>query len=390
MKKSKRLSPKRARDSRARDEKVVVRAIKAEQGNKVDVYSFFLFGSDLSRIADISRIARDDSELRGFQRKEIKAHVRSIVDFLDSGPVLFPNAIILALSPEAKFKFSRGSRPAGMTDVADAGTLSIPVRPEGKRAAWIVDGQQRSLALARAKNSKIAVPVVGFVSADIETHREQFILVNKARPLPVRLINELLPEVSVLLPRDLAARKLPSELCNVLNRDQGSPFHKLIKRESNEAGSEGIIIDTALIHAIKQNLKAPMGALSQYRKVGQDGGSDIEGMYRALVLYWSAVRRCFPDAWGKMPAESRLMHSAGIRAMAALMDQVMLRADSSANPVDEIQGSLERVAPHCCWTDGIWDGLGWRWNEIQSTSQHISRLSDHLIRLDRELARPGV
>lgn len=41
---------------------------------------------------------------------------------------------------------------------------------------------------------------------------------NKAKPLPTRLINELLPEVDVLLPRDLASRKLPSELCNVLNR----------------------------------------------------------------------------------------------------------------------------------------------------------------------------
>ena len=197
---------------------LVVRAVKARQGEGTDVFAFFLYGSDLTRIADISRIARDDGEVKGFQRKEIRAHVNAIVEFLDSGPVLFPNAMILALSPEVEFKNARGSRPEGMTDVADVGTLSIPVRPEGQRAAWIVDGQQRSLALARAKNNKIAVPVVGFVSPDLETQREQFILVNKAKPLPTRLINELLPEVSALLPRDLAARKLPSELCNALNQ----------------------------------------------------------------------------------------------------------------------------------------------------------------------------
>jgi hypothetical protein len=35
--------------------------------------------------------------------------------------------------------------------------------------------------------------------------------VNKAKPLPTRLINELLPETrSVLLPRDLSARRIPS------------------------------------------------------------------------------------------------------------------------------------------------------------------------------------
>jgi DGQHR domain-containing protein len=370
-------------------EHLVVRAVKSRQSEDVDIFAFFLYGSDLTRIADISRIARDDGELKGFQRKEIRAHVNAIVEFLDSGPILFPNSMILALSPEVAFKNARGSRPEGMTDVADTGTLSIPIRPEGQRAAWIVDGQQRSLALARAKNSRIPVPVVGFVSPDLETQREQFILVNKAKPLPTRLINELLPEVSALLPRDLAARRLPSELCNLLNKDPRSPFHKLIRRASDAADDEGVVTDTALIEAIKLNLKAPLGALSQYKRGALGDTTDADGMHRALILYWSAVRDTFPEAWDSPPAESRLMHSAGIRVMGALMDQIMLRADSSPAPEAEIRQSLERIAPHCCWTDGTWEGLGWRWSEVQSTRQHISRLSDHLIRLDRELARPA-
>jgi DGQHR domain-containing protein len=156
-------------------ERVVIRALKTRQGNGVDVYAFFLPGSDVTRIADISRISRDEADqLRGFQRKEIRGHVNAILEFLDSGAVLFPNAIILALAPEVEFKNARGSRPEGMLEVADAGTLIIPVRPEGKRVAWIVDGQQRSLALARAKDPQLPVPVVGFVSDNLETHREQF------------------------------------------------------------------------------------------------------------------------------------------------------------------------------------------------------------------------
>lgn len=71
-----------------------------------------------------------------------------------------------------------------------------------------MDGQQRSLALAQASHKEIAVPVVAFVSDNLEVQREQFILVDKAKPLPTRLINELLPETrSVLLPRDLSARR---------------------------------------------------------------------------------------------------------------------------------------------------------------------------------------
>jgi DGQHR domain-containing protein len=311
--------------------------------------------------------------------------VNSIVEFLDSGPVLFPNAIILALSPDIDFVSARGRRPGNMDEIGDAGTLTIPVLPEGKRAAWVVDGQQRSLALARAKNSNIAVPVVGFVSPNVETQREQFILVNKAKPLPTGLINELLPEVSVMLPRDLAARQLPSALCDALARDPKSPFYGIVRRPSNAPDTPAVVTDTALIEAIRSSLKPPMGALAQYKT---SEGADTDPMYQALFLYWSAVRDAFAEAWGRPATESRLMHSAGIRAMGALMDPVMLRADTSTSPEMTIREALERLAPHCAWTSGSWEGLGWKWDEVQSTAQHIARLSEHLIRLDRELSRP--
>lgn len=373
------------RTLRKGSERIVVRALRTHQGKNVAVFSFFLQGSDVLRVADLSRISRDEkSELRGFQRKEIKNHVRSIVNYLESGPVLFPNAIILALSPEVRFVQSRGPSPEGLAEIAQSGTLTIPVRPAGHQVAWIVDGQQRSLALSQAKNSNISVPIVGFISGELETQREQFILVNKAKPLPTRLISELLPEVSALLPRDLANRKIPSELVNVLNRDPKSPFYQLIKRESEPKSKKAVIIDSAIIEAIKRNLRPPLGALSQYRGAEE---TDTDAMYQALVVYWSAIKDAFKDAWGKPPTESRLMHSAGILSMGALMDQVMLRADSSNNPVLEVRDSMKRLQAHCSWVDGSWEALGWKWNEVQNTSQHISRLSEHLMRLDRDLAR---
>jgi DGQHR domain-containing protein len=366
-------------------ETLSVRAVRAEQGTGTNVFAFFLHGRDITRIADISRIRREEHELKGFQRKEIRAHVNAITEFLDSGPVLFPNAIILAMSPEVEFASARGRKPGNIVEVGDAGTLTIPIYPEGRRAAWIVDGQQRSLALAQAKDRSIAVPVVGFVSAELETQREQFILVNKARPLPTRLINELLPEVSVLLPRDLAARQLPSALCEALNADPSSPFHGLIRRESSAKEKSGIVTDAALIETMRLSLKSPMGALGQYRRNGD--GADTAAMYDALVLYWSAVRDTFSEAWGKPPTHSRLMHSAGIRAMGALMDPIMLRTDGASDRGAGIRQSLKRLAPHCCWTQGTWEGLGLPWDAIQSTSQHITKLTEHLMHLERDLAK---
>lgn len=368
-------------------EAIAIRALRTKQGDGVDVFSFFIKGSDISRVAEISRIARDDDDgLKGFQRKEIQNHVKGIIEYLDRGSVLFPNAIILALSPEVEFKQSRGPTPEGIAEVAQIGTLTIPVREEGRRVAWIVDGQQRSLALSRTTNTDISVPVVAFISGDLETQREQFILVNKARPLPVRLINELLPEIGVQLPRDLGIRKIPSELCNLLNRDAKSPFFGLIRRMSQTDLESAVIVDTALIKVMTNSIKNPLGALALYKQT-EDGQADIDGMYRTMFVFWDAVKSAFPDAWGKPPTKSRLMHSAGIQAMGVLMDRIMTRLHGHQDPRHEIAQSLRRIRQYCHWTDGTWDGLGLKWNEIQNVPKHIRGLSDHLVRLDFTLSQ---
>lgn len=364
-----------------RTAEIVVRALHTTQGDGLDVFAFFINGPDIVRVADISRVERDASdELRGFQRPEIRSHVKGIVDYLSQGNVLFPNAIILAMSPQVKFVASRGTKPTGDQGIAQSGTLTIPVFGEGQRVAWIVDGQQRSLALAQLGLHAIPVPVIGFVSDSLELQREQFILVNKAKPLPTRLINELLPETrSILLPRELSARRVPSEICGILNRDSNSPFYKIIKRISEKSGPSAVVTDTAVISMIRGSLNNPLGALSPYKANGRDS-ADIESMYRILITFWSAVRDVFPEAWGKDSRQSRLMHSAGIAAMGVLMDRIYARLTTPEEDYKTIRYELERVAPHCRWTKGTWDTLGVAWNEIQNTPRDIKRLQDALVR----------
>src|SRR3546814_2611836 len=72
------------------------------------------------------------------------------------------------------------------------------------------------------------------------------------------------------------------------NRDPKSPFHRLIRRVSDAEPGTAVVTDSAIVDAIKRNLKPPMGALSQYKQNGAE--SDPDAMYRALVLYWTAVR----------------------------------------------------------------------------------------------------
>jgi DGQHR domain-containing protein len=360
---------------------LVIRALHTTQGEGLDVYAFFIKGGDIVRVADISRVERDSQDtLKGFQRPEIREHIKGIVDYLNQGDVLFPNAIILALSPEVRFVASRGSRPEGDARVSESGTLTLPIYDEGHRVAWIVDGQQRSLALAEAQHKDLAVPVIGFVSDRLSVQREQFILVNKARPLPVRLINELLPETAaIVLPRDLAARKVPAELVNLLNQDPVSPFYRIVKRASDRKSQGAVVTDTALISAIKSSLSSPLGALGPFKPMGRESGADVAGMYRILNTYWTAVKNCFVDAWGRDPKQSRLMHSAGLLAMGLLMDAIYARVPPDAD-IATVQREIEKIAPICRWTKGTWETLGLAWNEIQNTPSHVKKLQDALVR----------
>lgn len=363
--------------------KIKVRALHTTQGNGVALYSFFLPGSKITEIAQISRIQRDeDHALKGFQRKEIKTHVKSIAEYLDNDNVLFPNAILLALSSEVNFKQSRGPKPREVVWTGENGILEIPIYKDGPPVAWIVDGQQRSLALQKTANAHLPVPVIAFVSDDINIQREQFVLVNKARPLPSRLINELLPTIpDISIPRDLAPRRIPSELCNILNQDQNSPFFQLIRQVSNDKSDKAVVVDTAIVNIISKSLNSPLGALAPY-KTAKDGTADIQKMYENLCLFWNQVKEVFAEAWGLPPTQSRLMHSTGIEAMGCYMDKVLARSIGAESPVAEIKKSLEAIEPFCQWTEGTWEGLGMRWNEVENTPKHIKVMADYLIQLD--------
>ena len=368
------------RPKKSKETTLAVRAVRTEQADKA-VYAFFVAGADLLKIAEISRVRRDgDGSLQGFQRKGIKSHVQAITEFLDRGPVLFPNAIILAISPRARFTQTRGEKPDGDVRSCQAGTLRIPLPSDGSKAAWIVDGQQRSIALSQARDKSFPVPVVAFVSEELSVHREQFILVNKAKPLDPRLINELLPEVDAVFPRDLSSRRVPSELVNRLQTSADSPFQGLIKRPSDDS-PVAVVIDSALIKAIRNSISSALGSLAPYKASG-DCPADVDAMYRALVAYWSAVRSVFPEAWGRPPTESRLMHSAGIEAMSLLMDRIMSRAAPGIDLQLHASEALRRIAPHCRWTSGRWQDLQRDWNEIQNIGRDIKLLSGHLARLD--------
>lgn len=359
-----------------RKSNLVMNALMFKQGG-AKVYSFALPGDQLTAIADLSRIKRTGKQkLEGFQRAEIQQHIRQITEYLDKGPGLFPNAVILAMSTRVTFAGKRGTKVSGLNVTGvDAGTLTIPILPEGEKAAWIVDGQQRSLALAKSKNGQLLVPVVAFESSTIETHREQFILVNRARPLSQRLINELLPETDdTLLPKDLAANKVPSELCNLLNTKPSSPLYRRIARTSEKPDRADVIIDSAIIKMIRDRINGTSGALLHLRSDGRKA-ADLSEMYRLLAAYWTAVAKTFPDAWNLPPQASRLTSAAGVTVMGVMMDRICARIGyGQSNPQAAYEMELSKIAKHCAWTSGRWPDIGMAWNSLEMTSKSSGRV----------------
>jgi DGQHR domain-containing protein len=362
---------------------LVRRALKVLQSEDTPLYLFTLAAEEVDLVADVARIGRDEAgKLIGYQRPEKRKHVNQIQEYLDSEGPIFPNGLILALPPEVKFKSSRG--PTTTDGLAVAGTLEIPIAPDGDgpRPAWIVDGQQRSLALSRTKNRRLPVPVAGFVAASLELQREQFLRVNTVQPLPTGLVTELLPEISRVPSARMATRQLPSALVDMLNHDADSPFHGLIRRASTPADDKKVTVvtDNSLVEAIRESVESPSGVLFPYRNIAS-GTTDTEGIRRVLLAYWGAVHDTFPEAWGANPTASRLMHGVGIRAMGRLMDRVMTHVrDDDPRARERAAAELHLIAPKCRWTDGTWEDLGVAWNDLQNTPRHISALSNYLVR----------
>ncbi|GAA0742649.1 DGQHR domain-containing protein [Dactylosporangium roseum] len=362
---------------------LVRRALKLVQTNSHPLYLFTLTAAEVLQIADVSRVSRDEAgTLIGYQRPEVQSHVQDIVDYLDSDPVIFPNAIIMALSSTVKFVAGRG--PKTTDGLATIGTLTLPLPTGGQpRPAWIVDGQQRAVALSRARRTDLPVPITAFVADAVSLQRDQFLRVNNTKPLPRSLVTELLPEVDSPLPTHLTVRKAPSFLCDRLNNDPDSPFYRMIKRASTSKkdAARAVIADNSVVQMLQESYTSPAGCLYPYRNLST-GDTDIDGIHHALCVYWSAIRDAFPDAWGKSAIDSRLMHGAGIRAMGRLMDRVLGTIDvHQPEATAEIRKHLDLVAPHCRWTSGTWEESGLRWDAVENVHGHIQKLSNYLIRV---------
>jgi hypothetical protein len=145
-----------------------------------------------------------------------------------------------------------------------------------------------------------------------------------------------------------------------------------------------------LVAAIEESLNSPAGALYHFRNMAS-GETDIDGVYGVLLAYWRGVKEAFPEAWALPSTKSRLMHGAGIRAMATLMDRIMINIDERASGADQaVAKELGKIAPHCRWTSGEWEELGVTWDALQNLPRDIKMLSNYLVRIYVQQSQRGL
>lgn len=352
-------------------------AIEVRQTRRRKLYSFAVDGKLLPEFAAVSRLHRKpDAGLGGYQRPEVISHIAGIRTYLESTNPILPNAIVVAFDSRVKFKpFT--SKPSN--DYSKPGQLIIPLNPdwtEAQKPGWIVDGQQRTAAVRDASLKRFPLCVTAFITTSHVEQRSQFILVNSTKPLPKGLVYELLPATEGTLPRQLRSRRFPARILERLNHDADSPLrHKI----STPTMPEGVIKDNSILKMLENSLTD--GALYCLRDPST-GTGDANTMLAVVKSFWEAVRLVFPDAFGRPPRRSRLMHGVGVVSLGFVMDAIADRFLPERFPnAAEFVKDLSDLEPICHWTSGSWNfgGIPRRWNDLQNTPKDIQLLADYLL-----------
>lgn len=358
---------------------IKLNALRVQQRKDIPIYVFGIEGRLVHQVATVSYAERSkDGALTGYQRAAVSKHIKEILEYLSDSSPLLPNAIVVAFDDRVTFSPLKGAQ---QSEWGTFGRLEVPLPSNGAqtKAGWIVDGQQRATALAQLDARKhFPVVVVGFQSASQQVQREQFLLVNKTKPLPRDLLHEILPDVGARLSRDLKKRQIASKVLQALRFNPDSPFFGRVRGLGVDG--EGANISQAAILSVIQSSIRKKGILFDFYD-GTKGKHDYKRMAQVLSVFFEGVRRTWPKAWEGAPTTSRLVHGVGIVALGHLMDRIMREVDpESSKAAAAVEHRLSRISRRCSWIAGRWPVLGCAWNELQNTSQDKARLTEFILK----------
>ena len=203
-------------------------------------------------------------------------------------------------------------------------------------------------------------------------------LVNKTKPLPRDLLNELLPHVSTNLPKPWRLRRVSASVLEVLRFEPQVTVYGRIRGLGR--GNEGASISQAAVSQVIERSVRRGGVLSELYD-GQTGAADAPAMARIVSITLAAWRGCGQCVAGQsMDEQTRAW--GGIYAVGALMDDVMQDVNAESNrAVAAAERRVRRIERRCAWTSGRWPVLSRAWDDlrirarIRGSSVRISRMS---------------
>lgn len=335
------------------------KGVRATQAPDHDVFTFAATPREILSFSEIERIGRnEEGHLKGFQRHQVASHIQEIRDYLRREDALLPNAIIVAFLDSVIVKN------------LDDNIVEIEIDSTEQKPGFVVDGQQRLTALSTMEKGDFQVFVSALICKDYNELRQQFVLINNARPLPKSLIYELLPSVEGL-PERFTKRKYAARIVDQLNSTSGSSLFCEIKQHTNPCG---VLSDTAMQKLVMNSVSD--GAVQKLMQ-----HEDFEGRTIELINnFFHAVRTVFRPEWdGLSPRHSRLKHGAGIIALGFVMDEIYAKR-GTAKKDDFIEG-LMLLKSHTAWTSGEWKFSETEirpWNGVQNTPSDITLLTNFL------------
>jgi len=288
-----------------------------------EFYIGVIEAKDLLQIsyADIREIERDLDNYLGIQRKLSPERVQDLKNYVGTKDATFPTSIILAIEEQC----------VEWDEKKHLLTLSSSDEINYGHIAKILDGQHRVEGLSALPEGEIfQLNVTIFVDADIADQANIFATVNLAQTKVNRsLVYDLFDYAKSRSPQ-----KTAHDIAVALDRTDGGPFHKRIKRlgtrtvgRTGETLTQATVV-SCLLDMISENPMLDRDQLMRGKKLKLVESKQLRRFpFRNLFIeeqdlsiakivshYFSAVRNKWPTAWENRDAGNILARTNGFRA----------------------------------------------------------------------------
>jgi DGQHR domain-containing protein len=325
-----------------------------------EIYIAAMNFRDLVRISrfDVRRMTREEREIEtylGIQRPLDPKRVKDLNKYVNFIDATFPSSVILAISDEytelngrvltiRNFKAGEDEPSTMLSDVAR-----------------VLDGQHRIAGLFEFQGQIFDVPVTIFVGADIADQAYIFSTVN----LEQTKVGKSLAYDLFALSRSRSPQKVAHNIAVALDRDEGGPFERRIKRlgqttpgRTRETITQATFVE-ALLDLISKEPKKDRDLLLRNMPLAAYEGKENDkyclrdfflrgkdvAIAKIVSEYFEAVRQRWPEAWNSNAGGLMLNKSSGFRALMRFLRSVYLHEAGPGNLLtkEQVLNRLRKV-----------------------------------------------